>query len=320
MKKNKLWTLLFISILIILCTCIGIEGFGKDAGYKPKAVPKRIVLIGHIDSNPYWEVIKKGAEAAAAKRGCTLDYMAAKDGSIEDGIRQLDMAIASKADGIITYVQEEERYTPYINKGIEKDIPIVTIDTDAKSSNRVAFIGSNNVAAGEAAAKELIKAAKSNGAIGIIVGSNSATNQKERVKGFEDFIKENSTLKVETVEASDFSMLQAELVAKKILKSKPYVDYLYCTSALDGVGAAKAVNELNLSNKVKIVCFDDMTETLQYVRDGIILATIVQKPYEMGTESLNVMMDKIEGKPIQTQHDITFKVINKGNVDKYSVK
>jgi len=320
MKKNKLWTILFISILTVLCISIGIKGFRKDTSYKPKPVPKRIVLIGHIDNNPYWQVVNKGAEEAAAERGCILEYMSAKDGSLKDGIRQLDMAIASKADGIITYVQEEEQYTSYINKGIEKEIPIVTIDTDAESSNRIAFVGSDNMAAGEAAAKALIKSAKSSGSIGIIVGSNSVTNQKERVKGFEDFIKENSRLKVEAVEASDFSVLQAELVTKKILKDKPYVDYLYCTSALDGVGAAKAVNELGLSNKIKIVCFDDMTETLDYVREGIILATILQDPYKMGYKSLEVVMDKIEGKQIQTQYDIAFKVIDKGNVDKYNVK
>jgi len=320
MKKLKLWTILFISMLTILCICIGVEGFGKETSYKSKTMPKRIVLIGHIDNNPYWQVVKKGAEEAAVKRGCTLEYMAAKDGSLEDGIRQLDKAIASKADGIITYVQEEDQFAPYINKGIEKEIPIVTIDADAKSSKRIAFIGSNNVAAGEAAAKELVKVAENNGIIGIIVGSNSATNQKERVKGFEDYIKENSKLKVEAVESSDFSLLQAEIVTKKILKEKPYIDYLYCTSSLDGVGAAKAVKELDLANKVKIVCFDDMTDTLQYVREGIILTTVIQSPYEMGCESLNVMMDKVEGKPIQTHHDIAFKVVNKFNVDKYNIK
>jgi len=316
MKKNRLWIILFISILTILNIFIGIEGFGKDTSYKPKTVPKRIVLIGHIDNNPYWQIVKEGAEGAAAKRGCALEYMAAKDGSLKDGIRQLDMAIASKADGIITYVEDESQYTPYINKGIEKGIPIVTIDADAKSSKRTAFVGCDNAAAGEAAAKELIKAAKDNEIIGIIVGTDSAYNQKERVRGFKDYIEKNSTLKIENIESSNSSTLQAELVAKKILKDNLNINYLYCTSALDGIGASKAVNELNLYNKVKVVSFDDMPETLEYVKEGTIIATIVQDPYKMGYESLNLMMDKVEGKSAQTEHRIPYKVINKDNLIK----
>jgi len=320
MKKYKLSIMFLSSMLIILAIWFSIKEVGQDASYKPKSVPKRIVLVGHIYNNPYWQMVKKGAEEAAKKRGCTLEYMGSKDGSIKDGVKQLDMAIASKADGIITYVQEEEQYTPYINKGIGKDIPIITVDTDAKLSNRLAFIGSDNVAAGETAAKELIKVAGNKGAIAIISGSSNATNQKERVLGFKDYIEENSKLRIDSIEISSFSPLQAELVAKKILKEKPYVNYLYCTSAFDGAGAAKAVNELNLSGKVKIICFDELLETIKYIKDGVIQATIIQKPYDMGYQSLNIIMDKIEGKSIQTNYDITFKVINKDNVDKYNGK
>ena len=47
-------------------------------------------------------------------------------------------------------------------------------------------------------------------------------------------------------------------------------------------GAAKAVEEAGMTGKVKVVSFDFVEETMQYVQKGVISATIGQDPFAQG--------------------------------------
>ena len=45
---------------------------------------------------------------------------------------------------------------------------------------------------------------------------------------------------------------------------------IYCTSSVDGIGAARAVVESGKKGKITIVCFDDLPETLEYIKNDVI--------------------------------------------------
>jgi ribose transport system substrate-binding protein len=92
---------------------------------------------------------------------------------------------------------------------------------------------------------------------------------------------------------------------------------IFCTSALDGVGASKAVIKLGVAGKVKIVCFDDLPETLEGIRNGSITSTIVQKPSLMGYNSVNIIMDIIEGKETKGLFLTDVLVLSKENLEQY---
>ncbi|MDR3598723.1 substrate-binding domain-containing protein, partial [Clostridium sp.] len=79
-----------------------------------------------------------------------------------------------------------------------------------------------------------------------------------------------------------------------------------------------AVNDLNYKGKVKIICFDDLEDTLNDIKNGLVAATIVQKSNEMGYRAVNIIMDKIEGKANNTAKSLTdVELVNKTNIDVY---
>lgn len=318
MKRNKIY-LIFLGIMVfcsivLLWSTNDIEIHDTKKGeLKPK-----IVLLAHVYQNPYWSYVKKGAEDAAKERGAVIEYNGPQAASIKTGIKLIDMAIASKVSGIITYVQDEEGYTTYINKAVKKGIPVVTVDSDAKKSMRLGYIGTDNIKAGEKAAEELMSKIGFSGRVAIIMGGKEVKNQIERVKGFTDCLKKYSGIEVTTIESSGSYTLEAELETKKILKSNEKIDALFCTSALDGVGAAKAVSDLNMVGKINIICFDDLPETIDNIKKGIVYAAIVQKPYEMGYRSVNMIMDNLQGKKIQGDYLTNVLVLNRQNIYNYT--
>jgi ribose transport system substrate-binding protein len=281
-------------------------------------IKPKIILISHVYSNPYWKYVKAGAEKAAIERGAVVEFQGPDYANAEEGVKFINMAYAAKVSGIITYVQDETKYKSVIDKVVKGGIPIVTVDSDAESSKRLAYVGTDNVAAGSAGAKEMIKQIGTNGDVAIIMGGRNVKNQIERVKGFTDYIKNNSNLIISDIESSDSYLLEAELAAKRILMNHSNIKAIFCTSALDGQGAAKALISTGFEGRTKIISFDDLPETLKYIQNGTIAATIVQNPYAMGYKSVNIIMDVMEGKSIKGVFPTDVTVVSKENLDKFS--
>nr|5XSD_A Chain A, Periplasmic binding protein/LacI transcriptional regulator [Clostridium beijerinckii NCIMB 8052]5XSD_B Chain B, Periplasmic binding protein/LacI transcriptional regulator [Clostridium beijerinckii NCIMB 8052] len=290
----------------------------RDKKVEKEPIKPKIVLISHIKTNPYWLDIKAGAERAAKERGAVVEFLGPTTASTEDGLKLFDMATSAKVSGIITYVQEEGQYKKKINSAMEKGIPVVTIASDEEDSNRIAYVGTDNVLAGQVAGKEMVKQIGTSGNVAIVMGGKNVKNQKERVEGFTQYIKSNSNLKIVDTDSSDAMLLEAEIITRKILNRNDNINALFCTSALDGIGAARAVKDLNYKDRVKIICFDDLDDTLSNIRNGLVSATIVQKSNEMGYRAVNIIMDKIEGKSNKFSKSlIDVNVINKSDVDSY---
>lgn len=305
-------------VIFFFCSNLFFIYLLKDKKIEREPIKPKIVLISHIKTNPYWLSIKEGAEKAAKERGAVVEFLGPTTASTEEGLKLFEMATSAKVNGIITYVQEEGKYKKKINDAIEKGIPVVTIDSDEEDSNRLTYVGTDNILAGQVAGKEMVKEIGNEGNVAIVMGGKSVKNQEERVEGFSSYITSNSNLKVVDSDSSDAMLLEAEIITRKILNRNNKIDALFCASALDGIGAAKAVKDLNYTNKVKIICFDDLDDTLSNIRNGIVSATIVQRSNEMGYRAVNRIMDEIEGKSYRVSKILTdVDVIDKSNIDTY---
>ena len=311
--------IMVITIVILFCSSnLYFLYLLRDKKVEKEPIKPKIVLISHIKTNPYWGYIREGAERAAKERGAIIEFLGPTTASTEEGLKLFEMATSAKVSGIITYVQEEGKYKKKINSAMEKGIPVVTIDSDEEDSNRISYVGTDNVLAGQVAGAEMINQIGKEGNVAIVIGGKDVKNQKERVEGFTNYLTSNSNLKIVDQDSSDAMLLEAEIITRKILNRNDKVNALFCTSALDGIGAAKAIQELNDKGKVKIVCFDDLEDTLNNIKNELVAATVVQKSDEMGYKAVNVIMDKLEKKPKSSSKLLTdVYIINKSNIDTY---
>lgn len=318
--KKYLKVTLVITLVILFCgSNLYFLSLLKDRKIEKEPLRPKIVLISHVKTNPYWINIKEGAERAAKERGAVIEFLGPTTASTEEGLKLFDMATSAKVSGIITYVQEEGKYKSKINSAMEKGVPVVTIDSDEEDSKRIAYVGTDNILAGQSAGEEMIKQIGTEGKVAIVMGGKDVKNQKERVEGFRNYITSNSNLKIIDTDSSDAMLLESEIITRKILiRNDNNINALFCTSALDGIGAAKAIKDLNDKGKVKIICFDDLEETLDNIKNSVVSATIVQKSDQMGYKAVNIIMDKIEKKSNGSQKFLMdVKVINQSNIDTY---
>lgn len=255
------------------------------------------VLVPEELDNDYWRLVEKGANKAAEEHGVLLEYAGPKQANIDEHLKTIEMSMASKVDGIITQGLSDEQFTPLINRVVEK-LPVITIDTDAANSKRMAYIGTDNYYSGFLAGKTLIEDTNGQANVAIITGNFYANHQQQRVQGFRDAVESEEGISIITVEESEISRVRAAEKAYQILSDYPEVNAFYGTSALDAIGIAQVVDKLREPNQVYIIGFDSLPETLKYIKNGTIKATVVQEPFEMGYRSVIMMIDLIKGKKV----------------------
>lgn len=269
------------------------------------------VLIPQETDNDYWRLVEKGAREAERVLGVEVEYDGPKKTSVTEHIEWIEKAIASKVDGIITQGLDEEAFAPVINKAIQKRIPVITIDTDASSSQRSAYVGTDNYQAGFLAGEALVQDTGGKANIGIITGSFDARNMQLRVQGFRDAVKEYPHVNILDIKASNITRIQAAEKADEMLNEHSNINAFFGTSALDSYGIASTLQQRGRANQTYIIAFDTLPETIQLIREGIIDATVVQKPYTMGYESVKRLTQIAKGEQVSQIHHTGTDIIRR---------
>jgi ribose transport system substrate-binding protein len=266
---------------------------------QPADREQHIVLIEQEQGHPYWELVEQGAIKAAAEVHIAIECIGPVRNNMEEQLKLLEKAIASRVDGIIVQGLNQAKFNPVINKAVERGIPVVTVDTDAPDSKRMAFVGTDNLEAGRKLGRLVVKATGGSGKIGVIIGSENAENQLQRLEGIKRVIGEYPELAIVDVRSSNISMLEAIQQAAEMLQSHPEITIMVGTSATDALGILQSARSLKRQD-MKIIGFDDLPDTIHAIRNGEILATVVQQPYEMGELSVQLLESHFSGKPIQS--------------------
>ena len=147
------------SLLTALCVAAVISGCGKNdagtGGNAPAAAAGKKVKLAFVSNNSanFWSFARAGCNAAAADLGdVDVDFRITQDGSSATQRQILDDLVAKGTDGIAVSVNDPDNQTEFLNKVAAQTL-LICCDSDAAASKRVAYIGTDNEAAGEEAGK-----------------------------------------------------------------------------------------------------------------------------------------------------------------------
>ncbi|MDQ0191952.1 sugar-binding protein [Paenibacillus wynnii] len=271
-----------------------------------------IVLIEQERYHPYWEMVEKGAEKAAERYGIDIEFTGPVRNNMDEQINLLEKAIAARVDAIIVQGLNGEKFTPVIDKAVQRGIPVVTIDTDAPASRRLAYVGTDNVAAGESLGRLVVQTTGGTGKIGVIIGSELAENQLQRLNGLRNIVKQYDNLEIVEVRSSNISHMEAIQQAADMLRVHPEINIMVGTSSTDALGVLQAAKSLK-RDSLTIIGFDNQEATLAAILRGEIKATIAQQPFLMGDTAVRLLNDHFQGKSLLSEYYTEVKVLDKHN-------
>jgi ribose transport system substrate-binding protein len=280
------------TVVLALAGCSGPkDGDGKAA--TDSSGEKISVAFVTNNASDFWTIARKGTEKAAAELpNVEVQFKIPPQGTAAEQRQILDDLLASGIHGIAISPVTPAEQTEMLNRAAKQTV-VITQDSDAPDSDRVCYLGTDNVAAGRQAG-ELIKEALPNGGkIMLFVGMKDAQNAKERIQGIREAL-EGSKVQVLDVRTDDTDRVRAKANVADTLVSVPDVAGLVGLWSYNCPAILNAVRDAGKAGKVKIVCFDEEDETLAGVKSGDIFGTVVQQPFEFGYQSIHLLA-KLKG-------------------------
>lgn len=270
---------------------------------------KHVVLIAQELDNPFWRLMEQGANEAADKLGMRIDYMGPIRINPIEQKRLLEKSIAAGPDAIFVQGISDPDYDLLISKALDQGIPVLTVDADEPGSKRLAYVGTNNWQAGKRMGELVVKDTVGNGKVGVIIGSELADNQRQRLDGFRSIIEATPGFEIIDIRSSNISRFGAAKQTEDMLNQYGNIETIVGFSALDGVGIVEGVRAHGRES-VRIFGFDDLEATRQSIVEGDIIASIVQQPIEIGSRSVYVLDEFFKGEEVSGQYFIPTTILS----------
>ena len=280
---------LFIPALCVAALFQGCDN--KSSGTANDASQKklRLAFVGS-SSDDFWSMVRLGCDGAARQlRDVDLDFRVPANRTAEAQQEILSDLVAGGVDGIAISPIDAENQTDFLNHIAAKTL-LVCADSDAEKSKRTCYIGTDNVAAGTQAAELLKAALPQGGKIILFVGYPNAQNTKDRIQGIQNELAGSNIQIIDTLADGTKSAI-AQKNAEDALAKYPDLAGMVGLYSYDGPAILIAVRGAGKAGQVKIVCFDEDSDTLAGIAAGDIYGTIVQRPYEIGRQAI-IRMDK----------------------------
>ena len=304
-------------VLIVLSAAVALTVVACGGASQP-AGPKKLhfALIPKSLDIPVFEYANKGAQREAAELGNMEVTYRGPDHA--DDLKQKEIFesfIAQKVDGIAISVLNADLLTSTIDKAIDAGIPVVTWDSDAPNSKRIAFYGVDDFKSGQIMGEQVAKLLNGKGTVAFLT-SLGADNLKHRLEGAKDAIAKYPGIKIiDTFDIKEDSTRCHELIETG---TNRYPNL----GAWISVGGWPVFTASNVEKvdprKTKFVSFDTTGAALDLLRSGKIQVLLGQKYFGWGSESIRILNDYVAGrKPAQVIIDSGVDVVTKDNVDAY---
>jgi len=329
----------FLILAGILCVCFGLTGC-RTSG-KPK------VAFVTNNAHGFWTFVQKGAEKAAAEFDVQLEFRKPSEDSAKMQREIIEDLMNRGYKGVAVSPNDPENNLGFFKDTVAKKQALVMADNDLPEPGaRRCYIGTHNYRAGRAAGELVKKAIPRGGKIAIFVGKMDASNAKERRQGVLDVLAGKDLKDMGELTPASASKLdvgngyhlidtrtdnskepECQAAAEDLLNKNPSVDCLIGLWEYNPPALLRAVQNSKNARKPQIVAFDENPQTLEGIRKGEIVGTVVQNPYEFGYQSIKILAHFARGKdeilksyPTITKDNAIFidhRVIVKDNVDEF---
>ena len=234
------------------------------------AFAERYVMVTHGEGNdPFWPVVQKGGEDAAAAIGADFEYIYNPSADMADMASSIQAAAATQPDGMVISLPDPDALGAAIKAAVAAGVPVITMNSGLESSaglGALMHVGQPEYLAGQSAGAR----AKAEGATKALCMIQEAYNTAlvDRCEGYGEAVP------MEFIDTtSDPATIQTRATAA--LQSNPDVDAVLSVGPHVCDAVAKALDDLGMT--VHHSCFDLSPAVMDLINAGKVAFTIDQQ-------------------------------------------
>lgn len=249
------------------------NGGGGQAANTPRY---KIAMITHeAPGDTFWDLIRKGAEAAAAKDNIELVY--SNDPEAPQQANLVQQAINSNVDAIASTMPNTDAIGPALKKAVDNGIPVVEFNagvSDWQDTGALMYFGQDESLAGETAGQRLSQDGAKH--VLCVVQEQGQVQLEARCTGVQKGFS-GTTDKV-YVNGRDMTAVRSTITAK--LQQDKSIDRIITLGAPIALAAVQSVGDAG--SNAKVVTFDTNSDLVKAIQDGDVQWAIDQQPYLQG--------------------------------------
>lgn len=241
----------------------------------------KIAMVTHSGpGDTFWDIVQKGAKAAAAKDNVDLTYAADPDGGKQAQLVQ--SAIDRKVDGVIVTFAKPDALKDVVAKATAAKIPVVSINSGADVSAKLGALvhfGQDEKIAGQAAGRELAKLGAKKAIC--VIHEQGNVGLEDRCAGAKGTF--GGSMENLFVTGTNMPQVKSSITAK--LQADKGIDAILTLGAPFAATAVDAAKETG--SKAKVGTFDMNKDLIASIKDGSIHFAVDQQPYLQGYQAVD---------------------------------
>lgn len=297
-QKKAVATGAALSLAIALAACSSSGGKQEEqnnnaAGGNVANTPRmKIAFITHAaPGDTFWDLVRKGAEAAAAKDNVELQYSGDPEGANQANLVQT--AIDGKVDGIAVTLAKPDAVSANVKKAVAAGIPVTALNGGIEhweDAGAIAYFGQDERIAGQEAGDQLTKLGAKKAVC--VIQEQGHVGLEARCQGVKDKFPA-----VENLYITGTDMPGSTTTMTSKLQQDKAIDYVVTLGAPFALAAVQAVEKAGSS--AKIGTFDTNKDLVGAIKDGKVQWAIDQQPYLQGYLAVdNLWLYKTNGNTI----------------------
>ena len=298
-----------------ICVALALLGSGLLAS-SARADGETIAVFTKNQTNPFFQTVRSGADAAAKSLSAkTLHYIPTKPDSIPEQLSQIEDVVVKKPNAIVFTPVDYKAMVPGVQKINDAKIPVVNITDRLAGGSFVSFVGADDYSLGLETARYLLKTLGGKGNIVIIEGVKGSLTNVDRIRGFNDALKENPGAKLLASQPGNYQRLQALQVMENLMQSNSQIDGVLAANDSMATGAIEALDGAN--RKAQVIGINGTKEAVDAIKAGKLLASGDYNGFVQGCVGTMIAIRSLRSQPVVSEIVLKPTVITKDNYQPY---
>lgn len=278
--------------------------------------PRVTVLIKSTETGmEFWGVLSDGVMEAAKEYDVEVNIIGPeRETDVEQQIELMKRTLVEKPDAVVMAATDFNRLVPYAERIDEAGIPLVTVDSALNSDAARSFIATDNIDAGRKVGRKMAELSGERSKIAIISYVRGTASQMDREQGVRAELEADPRFEIMETYYSDGDETKAYEMAKSLIRDDPDLTGIVGLNEPSTVGAGRAIRDMDAVGLVMLVGFDSSVDEVRLLEEGVMQATVVQRPFNMGYLAVKTAVEVLRGVKVPARIDTGSVIVTKDNI------
>lgn len=297
--KSLIVAVLCIALMVLSIGCGASPSQSSETSPSASAdKPLKFAWCAAHQTNDFQTTIANAAKAEGEKLGVEVVIFDGKNDAATQ-IGQIESAVDQGYDGIAFEPINVDAVAQVVKYANDHNVPIINVVgsmTDWQN-NVAAYVGGDNVTAGNLEMSKVVELLGGKGNIAIINGPMGSDPQIQRHKGYDEVLAKNPDIKVVCEDAADWQTDKALTIVENWLQSGKDINAIVVQNDGMAVGAGKAVKDSGLPGII-ITGIDATSDGINAIKSGMMTGTVSQDPAGQATMGIDTLYKVVKGETL----------------------